>query len=102
MAFGDGFAGLIGKQLKSPVWTVLDQQKSLIGTFTMGLIGFIVLFSINIMQEIHLEPIQILAIALLAVGLEQIGPYGVDNLTVPISVAIAWDIMAHALPAAMT
>ncbi|ABX09763.1 diacylglycerol/polyprenol kinase family protein [Prochlorococcus marinus] len=99
MAFGDGLAGLIGQQFKSPVWRVLDQQKSLIGTLTMGCIGLIVLFSISMMQEIHLEPIQILAISLIAVGLEQISPYGIDNLTVPISVAVGWDVMTHALQA---
>ena len=96
MAFGDGFAGLIGKQFKSPIWRVLDQQKSLIGTLTMAVIAIIVLFSINMVQEVNLESIQILAIAILSVGLEQIGPYGIDNLTVPIGVAISWNVMTQA------
>ncbi len=94
MAFGDGFAGLIGKQVKSKNWTILGQNKSIIGTFTMSLITGLVLFLINVVSGSTLQPLEIFAITFIATGLEQISPLGIDNLTVPIGVAIGWHYLA--------
>ncbi len=90
MSFGDGLAGLIGPKLHSPDWTVFGQRKSIAGTLTMGLVGLIVLLLITTISETFPDPLLLIAIAALAVGLEQIGPWGIDNLTVPIGVAYGW------------
>ena len=90
MAFGDGFAGLIGKQIDSQSWTIFKQRKSLAGTASMALISGLVLVIWNVISGNTLNNLDIITIAFLAMGLEQIGPYGIDNLTVPIGVAIGW------------
>ncbi len=92
MAFGDGLAGLIGKQIKSKSWEVLQQQKSLIGTLTMAITSFIVLIGINIASGFNLGLMPIFLISIAATCLEQISPYGIDNLTVPIGVAFLWNL----------
>ncbi len=90
MSFGDGLAGLIGRQVQSPQWIIFGQRKSLAGTFTMALTVAIVLILLTIINGITVYPILLIAIVLLAVGLEQIGPWGIDNITVPIGVAYGW------------
>jgi len=90
MSFGDGLAGLIGPKWQSPDWIILGQRKSVIGTVTMALVALIVLFLIALISGITIHPLLLIAIATLAVILEQVGPWGIDNLTVPIGVAYAW------------
>ncbi len=90
MSFGDGLAGLIGRQLRSPNWLIFNQRKSLAGTLTMGLTGAFVLMLIRSISETSIYPLPLIAIVCLAVLLEQIGPWGIDNLTVPIGVSYGW------------
>ena len=90
MSFGDGLAGLIGPKWQSPDWLILGQRKSVIGTVTMALVALIVLFLIALISGITIHPLLLIAIAALAVILEQVGPWGIDNLTEPIGVAYAW------------
>jgi len=90
MAFGDGFAGLIGRNVKSPEWLILKQTKSIAGTFSMGLILLILIISIGSIVNIPIKPIQIILLTLLGILLEQIGPWGIDNLTVPIGLSYGW------------
>ena len=86
MAFGDGLAGLIGRSIKSPRWSILGQTKSIIGTLTMGLVVAIVTSIISSTNNLGIQPLEIIVIALTATFLEQISPWGIDNLTVPIGV----------------
>ncbi len=92
MALGDGFAGLIGRKINSPSWKILDQKKSLVGTLVMFITGFIILLSINqLMNTAYLSTLDIFIITSIAVLLEQLSFYGIDNLTVPIAVALIWN-----------
>ena len=86
MAFGDGMAGLIGKSINSPTWSILGQTKSVAGTFTMGFIVAITIATISSLNSIEVQPVELIFIALIATFLEQISPLGIDNLTVPIGV----------------
>ena len=90
MAFGDGFAGLIGREVKSKKWHILGQQKSFAGTLTMFLVGGSVLIVISLITSQPFEPLNLFIISCLAVLLEQISWWGIDNLTVPIGVALSW------------
>ena len=51
-------------------------------------LGLLIILSILINGELHL--MKILTITCLIVGLEQLSKWGIDNLTVPIGVAISW------------
>ena len=86
MAFGDGLAGLIGRSIDSPKWLVLGQTKSIVGTLTMGLVVVVTTSIISSINSLGMQPLEILAISLVATFLEQISPWGIDNLTVPIGV----------------
>ncbi len=91
MAFGDGLAGLVGRQFTSPSWKIMGQKKSIIGTFTMAFVGALVLISISMASNASINIESIIVITSLAVFLEQFGPWGIDNLTVPICVGYAWN-----------
>ena len=86
MAFGDGLAGLFGRSINSPKWSILGQTKSLIGTTTMISVVAITTLIISSTNNLSIKPLEIIVISLIATFLEQISPYGIDNLTVPIGV----------------
>jgi len=86
MAFGDGLAGLIGRSINSPKWSILGQTKSIIGTLTMGTVVAITTSIISSLNNLGIQPLEIVVISLIATFLEQISPWGIDNLTVPIGV----------------
>jgi len=86
MAFGDGLAGLIGRSINSPKWSVLDQTKSIAGTFTMGSVVAITTSTISTINHLEIQSVEIIIISLIATFLEQISPWGIDNITVPIGV----------------
>ncbi len=86
MAFGDGLAGLIGKSIKSRKWSVLGQSKSIAGTLTMGSIVAMTTTIISAINHLDIQPVEIIVISLIATFLEQISPWGIDNITVPIGV----------------
>ena len=86
MAFGDGLAGLIGRSFNSPKWSILGQTKSIIGTLTMGITVALTTSIISSTNNLGINPLEIVVISLIATILEQISPWGIDNLTVPIGV----------------
>ena len=90
MAFGDGLAGLIGRSLQSAQWSVLGQTKSLAGTLTMALVSAVVLFSLSAISPTSVPWSAVIGLSLLATGLEQVSPLGIDNLTVPLAVGLLW------------
>ena len=83
MTFGDGLAGLIGKNFKSKNWLIFNQKKSLIGTSTMFLISFLVLSILGFTNNINFN-YYYFVIAFVATLLEQISIIGIDNFSVPI------------------
>ena len=87
MTFGDGLAGLLGKNFNSKNWIIFKQKKSLFGTLTMFLASLIVVCSIGYAQQNNLN-VNYLAIAFLATILEQFSVLGIDNFIVPISSAL--------------
>ena len=86
MAFGDGLAGLIGRSIQSPTWLVLGQTKSIAGTLTMGTVVALTTTVITSINNLAIQPLEIIVISLTATLLEQISPFGIDNITVPIGV----------------
>ncbi len=86
MAFGDGLAGLVGKSIISKTWSVLGQTKSIAGTLTMGTVVAITTATISSINNLNIHSLEIIFISLIATFLEQISPWGIDNLTVPLGV----------------
>ena len=92
MTFGDGLAGLIGKNLSSVSWQVLDQKKSLFGTMTMLITSLFVLISISLFGGFSINGYFIF-IALLATILEQVSIFGFDNFSVPIISSLSFNFL---------
>lgn len=94
MAFGDGFAGLVGARFSSPRWQVWGQTKSLLGTLTMVLVSLLVLTLMGALSHVLGYPappfVLLPLLALVAAALEQLALLGLDNLTVPLGVALLW------------
>jgi len=91
MTFGDGLAGLIGKNLKSKSWIFLKQKKSLFGTATMFLTSLLVVCSLGYIQKYNFN-INLLMIAFIATTFEQFSVIGIDNFLVPLASAICFNI----------
>ena len=91
MTFGDGLAGLIGKSFNSKSWILFNQKKSLFGTMTMFLTSLLVVFSIGYAQQNSFN-LNYFTIAFFATLLEQFSLLGIDNLIVPISSAIFFNL----------
>ena len=90
MTFGDGFAGLIGKNFKSQNWIFFKQKKSLFGTTTMFITSLIVLYSLGYAQQNSFN-FNYFTIAFFATLLEQFSILGIDNFIVPISSALLFN-----------
>ena len=91
MTFGDGLAGLIGKNFRSKSWEIFNQKKSLIGTTTMFITSLLVVFSLGSINNIDFN-FYYFGIALLATLLEQISIIGIDNFSVPIITSIIFHL----------
>lgn len=77
--------------MSSPRWRVFGQTRSLVGTLVMGLTTAAVLLGVALLQPATAPSLwALLAIAALATAVEQWASAGVDNLTVPLSVAGLW------------
>jgi len=90
MTFGDGLAGLIGKNFNSKSWIFFKQEKSLLGTLTMFLTSLIVVCSIGYAQQKNLN-LNYFTIAFLATILEQFSILGIDNFIVPITSSLCFN-----------
>lgn len=93
MALGDGLAGLIGRQLNTPQWTIFGQTKSIAGTTTMAMVSMLVLVILSKSTNHAISVPVAMAMALGATGLEQISMRGLDNLTVPLGVGLGWSVL---------
>lgn len=94
MAIGDGMAGLLGPQIRSPRWRLFGQNKSLGGTAAMAIGAAVVLMLLQqIGERVGMDTPTLptlLLLALIATGLEQLSSFGIDNLSVPIAVGSLW------------
>ena len=91
MTFGDGLAGLLGKNFTSKSWFLINQKKSLLGTSTMFFTSLVIICSVGYIQNYSFN-FHFLSIAILATILEQLSVLGVDNLFVPIATAFYFNI----------
>ena len=96
MTFGDGLAGLIGKNFQSKSWYFLKQKKSFFGTMTMFIVSLIIVFGLSYFQQYSLN-LNIVTIAFISTILEQFSIFGIDNLIVPIAAAFCFNFFITGL-----
>ena len=94
MAYGDGFAAIIGKNLKSKKYKLSDTKKSFAGSLTMFLISLVLIggYLIFVNNDVfwtstHWSLISIM-MAFVVTAVEAFSGKGWDNITVPISTVL--------------
>jgi uncharacterized protein (TIGR00297 family) len=85
-SFGDGFAGIVG-QLAKRHNPKIYKNKSLFGSVANLVVSFIVCLVFSQIFTLGLSIFDCFAIALLAVGLELITPFGLDNISTTLATA---------------
>lgn len=83
MGYGDGFASIIGKKVKSKEYKVKDTVKTLAGSAVMFVITFIItsIFLVNT----PMWYIKAIVVSIIVTILEAISIKGTDNIVVPIT-----------------
>ncbi len=91
MAYGDGFAAVVGKCIKSKTYKVGETQKSIAGSITMFIISLIFI-TIFLTTRYTFELWQIVLIGIVMSGIvtiiEAISVKGIDNISVPVSMLV--------------
>jgi phytol kinase len=90
MTWGDAFAALIGQRFGTHKFTVLGQTRSIEGSLTMFVFSLLAVFLTLLFfsQPLATSFVFALVVALIASIVEACSPFGIDNLTVPLSSAI--------------
>lgn len=86
MAYGDGFAAVFGKLIKSKEYKVGNTTKSFTGSFTMFIISFIILLGYLVFEYILNYQVLVLSffISIIITIIEAISIKGIDNISVPL------------------
>lgn len=84
MTYGDGFAAIVGKTIKSKEYKVFGCTKTIAGSLAIFIISLIITISVFIYSNTQYWVIKSLLISIVATILEAISAKGTDNITVPI------------------
>jgi phytol kinase len=93
MAWGDGFAAIIGRSFGKHKYELFGGKKSWEGSLTMTLISYVISSLILVSVEGNIWQVWVISliVAIVATALETLSFLGVDNLTVPLgSAALAF------------
>lgn len=94
MAYGDGLAAIVGKNLKSKRYKLSDTKKSFAGSLTMFLIslvligGYLLFVNSDVFWKSTHWPLISIMMAFLVTAVEAFSGKGWDNITVPISTVL--------------
>lgn len=88
MGYGDGFAAIIGKKIKSKKYRIGKTTKSIAGSLTMFIISLFISFIVLKMIGVKYLIFDSFGIAVVATILEAISIKGFDNITVPVITTI--------------
>ncbi len=84
MTFGDGFAAIVGKSVKSKEYNILGCTKTLAGSCVMFCMSLIITISVFAYANVEFLFIKAIGLSVLATILEAVSVKGTDNLTVPV------------------
>lgn len=92
MTWGDAFAAIIGKRFGARKFSILGHTRSIEGSLTMFVCGFIAtllaLVALGVAQPIGVSLGLAFVVAIVATIVEAFSPFGIDNLTVPLTSAV--------------
>ena len=84
MAYGDGFAAIAGKAIKSKEYKVFGCTKTIAGSSVMFITSLIITLCVFAYSNTELFWLKAIAISIIATILEAISVKGTDNVTVPV------------------
>ena len=94
MGYGDGFAAIAGKSIKSKDYKVFGSKKTFAGSVTMFIISLIIISCAFVYLNIPYWFIKSIVIAIISTILEALSVKGTDNITVPlITMLLVWIVI---------
>lgn len=84
MGYADGFAAVMGINIKSKQFTIGKTKKSVVGCLAMAIFTFLIFSIFLAVNAVSLWGIKAIGIALLLTLVEVVSIKGTDNITVPI------------------
>lgn len=90
MGYGDGFAAIAGKAIKSKEFHIGSSKKSVAGCLTMFFISMIIVSGALVYFKSNNWFIKSILVAILATVVEAFSIKGTDNLTVPIIITLVF------------
>lgn len=84
MAYGDGFAAIVGKAMKSKEYKVFGCTKTLAGSSVMFMTSLIITLCVFAYSNTELFWLKAIVISTISTILEAISVKGTDNVTVPV------------------
>lgn len=92
LGYGDGFASLIGQYFGKHPYTIFKGHKSLEGSLAMGLATLVSIAIFFYAFHVSIPIMTLFSIAALAMVVEALSPYGLDNVFVPLITALFYFI----------
>ena len=84
MGFGDGFAAIVGKKVKSKKYKIGNTTKTIAGSLTMFIITLIITAIFMAFYGVNMWIIKSILIATIMTIIEAVSIKGTDNITVPV------------------
>lgn len=84
MGFGDGFAAIVGKKVKSKQYKIGNTTKTIAGSLTMFIITLIITAIFMEFYGVNMWTIKSILIATIMTIIEAVSIKGTDNITVPL------------------
>lgn len=95
MSLADGLAAIMGVRYgKRHHYLVLGHPKSLVGSATFFVVSLILLIGFSVLSGTTISPFFILGVASVATLIENLGVKGLDNLLIPVFVALSLGLVA--------
>jgi phytol kinase len=100
MAWGDGLAAIVGQKWGRHPYKILGNSKSLEGTVTLLVVSYVITTIILYITHGNLPIVWFVGIpvAIVAVILESISQFGIDNITLPLGAALLAFWLTEILP----
>lgn len=90
MALADGLAAVMGVEFgRRTRYVVFGHTKSVVGSLTFFVVSLAIVAVYGQVHQVHITPVVYALVAVMATALENISPKGLDNITVPVWVAVA-------------
>lgn len=93
MGYGDGFAAIFGKKIKSFKYKVGNKEKSVAGSLTMFIITLIFSLGALLYLKTGMIIIKAIALSIILTIIEGVSIKGTDNITVPLSASLLLSLM---------